>query len=108
MNKNGTLQAVEMLTANNINENLKKKYGTSVNEYMSREHSKEVLQEINLLRGLFEKYGKTKTSSLSLDELQDFLIKINVKNINIIIIQYIANSKSYNVRRSNKNIKSFK
>ena len=108
MTKNSTFQAVEMLTTSNLDENLKKKYGTSVNEYMSREHSKEVLQEINLLRGLFEKYGKTKTSSLSLDELQDFLIKINVKNINIIIIQYIANSKSYNARRSNKNIKSFK
>ena len=60
MNKNGTLQAVEMLTANNINENLKKKYGTSVNEYMSREHSKEVLQQINTLRNLFAKYGKSK------------------------------------------------
>ena len=92
MNKNSTLQAVEMLTASNVNESLKKKYGTSVNEYMSREHSKEVLKEINLLRALFEKYGKSKTSSLSLDELQDFLMKINVININIIIIYYL-NSK---------------
>ena len=48
---------------------------------MSREHSKEVLQEINLLRGEFQKFGKSKTSNISLDELQDFLIKINVKNI---------------------------
>ena len=61
---------------------MKKHYGTSVNEYMSREHSKEVLQEINLLRGLFEKYGKNKTSTLSLNEIQDFLSKLNViKNL---------------------------
>ena len=50
--------------------------------YMSREHSKEVLQEINLLRGLFEKYGKNKTSTLLLNEIQDFLSKLNViKNL---------------------------
>ena len=79
MNKKNTLQTVEMLQGSTLNENLKKKYGTSFNEYMSREHSKEVLQEINLLRGLFEKFGKSKTSNISLDELQDFLIKINVK-----------------------------
>ena len=79
MNKKNTLQTVEMLQGSTLNENLKKKYGTSFNEYMSREHSKEVLQEINLLRGQFEKFGKSKTSNISLDELQDFLIKINVK-----------------------------
>ena len=79
MNKNNTMQTVEMLQGSTFNENLKKKYGTSFNEYMSREHSKEVLQEINLLRGQFEKFGKSKTSNISLDELQDFLIKINVK-----------------------------
>ena len=78
MNKKSTLQTVEMLSDITLNQNLKKHYGTSVNEYMSREHSKEVLQEINLLRGLFEKYGKNKTSNLSLNELQDFLSKINV------------------------------
>jgi hypothetical protein len=77
MNKKSTLQTVEMLSDITLNENLKKHYGTSVNEYMSREHSKEVLQEINLLRGLFEKYGKNKTSTLSLNEIQDFLSKLN-------------------------------
>ena len=46
---------------------------------MSREHAKEVRNQINVLRGEFEKYGKSKTSSLSLDELFDFLKKINVK-----------------------------
>ena len=79
MNKKSTLQTVEMLSDITLNENLKKHYGTSVNEYMSREHSKEVLQEINLLRSLFEKYGKNKTSSLTLIEIQDFLSKINVR-----------------------------
>ena len=82
MNKKTTLQTAEILAGSATDENLKKRYGTSVNEYMSREHSKEVLQEINLLRGLFEKYGKNKTSTLSLNEIQDFLSKLNViKNL---------------------------
>ena len=88
MNKKSTLQTVEMLSDITLNENLKKHYGTSVNEYMSREHSKEVLQEINLLRSLFEKYGKNKKSSLTLIEIQDFLSKINVSIIYLINLYY--------------------
>ena len=82
-----------MLSDITLNENLKKHYGTSVNEYMSREHSKEVLQEINLLRGLFEKYGKNKTSTLSLNEIQDFLSKLNVIKIYLINL-FIANPET--------------
>ena len=79
LNKKTTLQAAEMLADNAMDENLKKRYGTSVNEYMTREHAKEVRIQINKLRGEFEKFGKSKTSPLSLEELHDFLIKINVK-----------------------------
>lgn len=89
MNKKTTLQTAEMIAENNFNDNLQKRYGTSVNEYMSREHSKEVLQEINILRSLFEKFGKTKTSNLTSAELKDFLTKINVKKNYIIIYIYI-------------------
>ena len=84
MNKKTTMQTIEMLADKTSDENLKKRYGTSVNEYMTREHSKEVLQEINLLRAHFEKFGKNKTSTLSLDELKDFLSKINVIKNNFI------------------------
>ena len=101
MNKNGTLQAVEMLTANNINENLKKKYGTSVNEYMSREHSKEVLQQINTLRNLFAKYGKSKNDTLTIEELQDFLSKINVNTQNNITQEEVI--KILNLLKMNPN-----
>ena len=81
LNKKTTLQTAEMLADTAIDENLKKRYGTSVNEYMSREHAKEVRNQINVLRGEFEKYGKSKTSPLSLEELYDFLKKINVNKI---------------------------
>ena len=101
MNKNGTLQAVEMLTANNINENLKKKYGTSVNEYMSREHSKEVLQQINTLRNLFAKYGKSKNDTLTIEELKDFLSKINVNTQNNITQEEVI--KILNLLKMNPN-----
>lgn len=77
-NKKTTLQTAEMLADSAIDENLKKRYGTSVNEYMEREHTKEVRNQINILRAEFEKIGKNKMSPLSLDELYDFLQKINV------------------------------
>ena len=79
LNKKNTLQTAEMLVNTAIDENLKKQDGTSVNEYMSREHAKDIRNQINNLRGEFEKFGKTKTSPLSLDELFDFLKSINVK-----------------------------
>ena len=88
MSKKTTLQTVEMLQDSTLNTNLQKRYGTSVNEYMSREHTKEVLQKINILRGLFENFGKTKTSSLSAFEVQDFLSKINVKKYFLLIFIY--------------------
>jgi len=83
-NKKTTLQTAEMLADNAKDENLKKRYGTSVNEYMTREHAKEVRNQINVLRGEFEKIGKSKTSTLSLEELHNFLTKINVNKIIII------------------------
>ena len=67
-----------MLADTAMDENLKKRYGTSVNEYMTREHAKEVRNQINILRGEFEKIGKSKTSQLSPDDLYIFLQKINV------------------------------
>ena len=79
LNKRNTLQTAEMLVNTAIDENLKKRYGTSVNEYMSREHAKDIRDKINSLRGEFEKFGKSKTSPISLDELFDFLKSINVK-----------------------------
>ena len=101
LNKKTTLQTAEMLAGTATDENLKKKYGTSVNEYMTREHAKEVRNQINVLRGEFEKFGKSKNSSLSLDELYEFLQKINVINnfndFNIYII--IAYRKGNNPRR---------
>ena len=81
MNKKTTLQAAEIVADQAMDENLKKRYGTSVNEYMTREHAKDVRNQINELRSEFEKFGKSKNSPLSLDELHEFLTSINVKKI---------------------------
>ena len=99
-NKKSTLQTAEMLADTAMDENLKKRYGTSVNEYMTREHAKEVQKQINVLRSEFEKIGKNKMSPISLDELYNFLQKINVTISFIIfhIIIYIANRKRSNTR----------
>ena len=53
LNKKTTLQTAEILAGSATDENLKKRYGTSVNEYMTREHAKEVRIQINKLRGEF-------------------------------------------------------
>ena len=81
LNKKSTLQAAEMLAEGAVDENLKKRYGTSVNEYMTREHAKEVRNQINILRSEFEKIGKNKNSPITIEEIQDLLSKINVKYI---------------------------
>ena len=91
-NKKSTLQTAEMLADTAIAENLKKRYGTSVNEYMTREHAKEVQKQINVLRSEFEKIGKKKMSPISLDELYNFLQKINV-TISFIMFHIIIYSQ---------------
>ena len=60
LNKKTTLQTAEILAGSATDENLKKRYGTSVNEYMTREHAKEVRIQINKLRGEFENSEKAK------------------------------------------------
>ena len=93
LNKKTTLQTAEMLADTAMDENLKKKYGTSVNEYMTREHAKEVRNQINVLRGEFEKFGKSKNSPLTLDELFEFLKSENVINIFLINLYNYSQQK---------------
>ena len=79
LNKKSTLQQAELLADSAKDENLKKRYGTSVNEYMTREHAKEVRIQINNLRSEFEKIDKNKNSPITIEEIQVLLNKINVK-----------------------------
>lgn len=70
--KKTTLQTAQMLSEGINDENLKNRYGTSVKEYMNHEHSKEIQNEINVLRNGFAQYGKSKTNSITFNELKDF------------------------------------
>lgn len=92
LTKKTTLQAASMLAEGANDENLKSRYGTSVDEYMSREHAKEVRQKINDLRGEFLKIGKDKNDTLTFEELTNFFNQNNVtQNLFylIIIIKFI-------------------
>jgi hypothetical protein len=62
-------------------ENLKNRFGTSLNEYMGREQSKAIREKINTLRNEFTQIGKSKTDTITFDELTSFF---NEKNVNII------------------------
>ena len=60
--------------------NLKNRFGTSLNEYMGREQSKAIREKINTLRNEFTQIGKSKTDTITFDELTSFF---NEKNVNI-------------------------
>jgi len=79
LGKKTTLQTAQMLAEGVTDENLKNRYGTSVNEYMSREHSKEIQKRITQLRDEFFQIGKTKNSQITFNELVSFF---NERNVN--------------------------
>jgi hypothetical protein len=74
-----TLQTASEVIADTVDVNLKERYGTSIDEYMSREHEKEIRKQINLLRNEFQSIDKNKDSFLTKEELKEFFNKNNVK-----------------------------
>ena len=79
LGKKTTLQTAQILAEGVTDENLKNRYGTNVNEYMTREHSKEIQKKINQLRDEFSKIGKNKNSQITFNELVSFF---NERNVN--------------------------
>lgn len=77
--KKNTLQTAQLFAEEITDENLKNRFGTSVYEYMGREHSKVIRQKINALRNEFSQIGKSKTDTITFDELVSFF---NEKNVN--------------------------
>ena len=93
--KKNTLQTAQLFAEEITDENLKNRFGTSVNEYMGREHSKAIREKINRLRNEFTQIGKSKTDTITFDELTNFF---NGKNVNkylnfliILLAKYIPN-----------------
>lgn len=84
--KKNTLQMAQMLAENITDENLKNRFGTSLNEYMEREQSKIIREKITSLRNEFTQIGKSKTDIITFEELVSFF---NERNVNIYI--YINN-----------------
>ena len=81
--KKNTLQTAQMFAEEITDENLKNRFGTSLNEYMGREQSKAIREKINTLRNEFTQIGKSKTDTITFDELTSFFSE---KNVNIFII----------------------
>ena len=76
--KKNTLQTAQMFAEEITDENLKNRFGTSVNEYMGREQSKAIREKINTLRNEFTQIGKSKTDTITVDELISFFSERNV------------------------------
>ena len=77
--RKNTLQTANELVSDTVDVNLKERYGTSIYEYMSREHAKEIRKQIEQLRNEFQSIDKNKDSFLTKEELKDFFNKNNVK-----------------------------
>ena len=76
--KKNTLQTAQMFVERVTDENLKHRYGTSVNGYMSHEHSQEIQEKINMMRNEIAQIGKSKTSTITFEELVQFFNERNV------------------------------
>lgn len=76
--KKNTLQTAQMFAEEITDENLKNRFGTSVNEYMGREQSKAIREKINTLRNVFTQIGKSKTDTITFEELISFFSERNV------------------------------
>ena len=83
--RKNTLQAANEVAEEAVDIDLKKRYGTSIEEYMTRGHAKEIRKKINSLRQEFQSIDKDKDSLITKDELRDFF---NKKNVNILYNLY--------------------
>jgi len=81
--KKNTLQTAQLFAEEITDENLKNRFGTSLNEYMGREQSKAIREKINTLRNEFTQIGKSKTDTITFDELTSFFSEKNVNISNI-------------------------
>ena len=81
--KKNTLQTAQLFAEEITDENLKNRFGTSLNEYMGREQSKAIREKINTLRNEFTQIGKSKTDTITFDELTFFFSEKNVNISNI-------------------------
>ena len=77
--RKNTLQTANELVSDTVDVNLKERYGTSIDEFLSREHAKEIRKQIEQLRNEFQSIDKNKDSFLTKEELKDFFNKNNVK-----------------------------
>ena len=76
--KKSTLQTAKILVEGVTDPDLRNRFGTSVNEYMTHEQSKIIQEKINLLRNEFSKIGKSKTNPITFNELLSFFKERNV------------------------------
>ena len=75
-----TLQTANLIATTSVDQSLRQKYGTSVDEFMSREHQKEIQKQIGELRQQFQVINKDKNSFISKEELVDFFSNKNQYN----------------------------
>ena len=55
-----------------VDSKLRDRYGTSVDEFMSKEYQLHIQNRIRTLRSMFQKINKDKNSFISVDELTDY------------------------------------
>jgi hypothetical protein len=67
------------LTSQLLDDNLMKRYGTSLNVNMGREYQKHLEKKYLRLKSEFDKINKNTDEIISLDELTDFINEISAE-----------------------------
>ena len=84
-----TLQTATTIATTSVDPNLRQKYGTSVDEFMSREHQKEIQKKIGELRQQFQVINKDKNGNV----IHDLSKKTIPKNLSDLIVRAIYDNR---------------
>ena len=95
LNRTSTLQHASNVFVNVLDPQLRERYGTSVDEFMSKEHQAQIQKRIRELRKKFQEINKDKNSFISVEELTNYFnqTKRNVYNLYTILINLLYRKK---------------
>lgn len=72
LQRKNTSEVTQNIAASLIDNKLKERYGTSIDEFISHDYNNKILQRVENLRNEFRSIGKDKDSFLSVDDITSF------------------------------------
>jgi hypothetical protein len=81
VDRRNTLDVASILTQQLLDDNLMKRYGTSLNVNMGREYQKHLEKKYSRLKAEFDSINKNTDDIITIDELTDFINDLAVEVI---------------------------